>query len=99
CVELAGLHASRMAEPTAVCGVGSDGDGRHLLQCAGWIRCAKRQSGILVASGAAAYYFHCVLSHCGNRYTARTFHSREPTKSPEPLSIPTRSVMGNSDVS
>src|SRR5215471_9985042 len=94
-VELARLHASGMAEPTAVRCMGPDVDGCHLFQCAGWIRSAKSQRGILVASGAAACYFHRFLSHSGNRHPARTPHSCETTKSPEPLSIPTLSVMGN----
>src|SRR5512132_1915677 len=88
-VELARLHASSMAEPTPVCGVVSDGDDRHLLQCAGWIRCAKSPNGILVASGATACYFRRILPHSGNRHAASTPHSRETTKPPEPLAIPT----------
>ena len=42
CLELQGIHASRLVESHPARNLGSDGSNRHLLQPVGWIRCASR---------------------------------------------------------
>ena len=95
-VELAGLHAGSMVEPHSDCGMGLDGGDRHLLQRAGWLWCEKRYTEIHPASGSAACCFHRILSHCGHRQPTLGPYSRDPTKSPKPLSIPACAVSDTS---